>query len=83
MERWLRGKINRVWWGTGLKSLTFVFFVFIDVVLGIYVVGCACIVCAVGILFIWLTILLVKCTIKVFSSLKTKKNKKKSEVIFD
>lgn len=56
---------------------------FIDVVLGIYVVGCACIVCAVGILFIWLTILLVKCTIKVFNSLKTKKNKKKSEVIFD
>ena len=43
MERWLRGKINRVWWGTGLKSLTFVFFVFIDVVLAVLGL-CCCVV---------------------------------------
>ena len=53
-----------------------------DVILGIYVVGSACIVCAVGLLFILLTVLLAKWSTNIFISLKDKKNKNKSKVVF-
>lgn len=53
---------------------------FVDVVFGIYVVGCACIICAVGLWFILLTTFLAKWVSKIFKLLK---NKKKSKVIFD
>lgn len=48
-----------------------------DVVMGIYVVGCACIVCAVGLWFILLTMFITKWSIKLLSLLKDKKNKNK------
>lgn len=55
---------------------------FSDVIIAIYVLGCAFILCSIGLLFVIITKLIVGLTLKFLGLLKGKKNKKKSDVIF-